>query len=54
VRVGDDGQLFEIDGRPVAGPCLPPARILKAVEDVRAGRYRPLSEILAERKAHGL
>jgi hypothetical protein len=51
VRVEPDGRLFELTGEQIVFPGLEPEKIRAGLEDVEAGRTRPLEDILAERKA---
>jgi hypothetical protein len=52
VKIGKDGSLFEIDGRQIEIPGLETESILRSIEDTKAGRYRPLKDILAERRVN--
>ncbi len=50
VRVDDEGRIFELTGERFETTGLAPADVLEALEDERAGRVRPLREIMA---SHG-
>jgi hypothetical protein len=46
VNVDPSGRIFEITGERFNMPGLEPSDILEALEDERAGRLRPLSEVV--------
>jgi hypothetical protein len=54
IQVDEDGRLFEMSGERFNMPGLTPADIREAREDERAGRMRPLKEIVASRKSYGI
>jgi hypothetical protein len=54
VRVDDDGRIYEMSGEPFNMPGLTPADILESFEDERAGRMRPLKEVIASRLGRGI
>jgi hypothetical protein len=54
VNVDEAGRITELSGERFAMPGLAPADVLEAIEGVRAGRTRPLREIIASRNQHGL
>ena len=49
VRIAEDGRAFRLDGTELT--TLDPERIKKGLEDEKAGRMRPLRDIMAEIKA---
>jgi hypothetical protein len=50
IRVDEQGRMFEMTGEPIIVPGLEPDKVLKGMADDAAGRARPLSEIIAQRK----
>jgi hypothetical protein len=54
VTVDEAGRIFDADGKQVIATGLEPEAILEGLEDVRAGRMRPLKEIMASRNQHGI
>jgi hypothetical protein len=54
VTVDEAGRIFDADGKQVIATGLEPEAILEGLEDVRAGRMRPLKEIIASRNQHGI
>jgi hypothetical protein len=54
VRVDEDGRIYEMSGERFNMPGLTPADILESFEDERAGRMRPLKEVIASRQNHGI
>lgn len=50
IRVDEEGRLFEMTGEPIIVPGLEPDKVKKGMADDAAGRTRPLSEIIAQRK----
>jgi hypothetical protein len=50
IRVDEQGRMFEMTGEPIIVPGLEPDKVLKGMADDAAGRTRPLSEIIAQRK----
>lgn len=54
ISVDEEGRIFELNGERFHMPGLTPADILEAREDERAGRMRPLKEIIASRQSHGI
>ncbi len=54
VRVDDEGRIFELTGERFEIAGLAPADVLEALEDERAGRVRPLREIMASHGRSGV
>lgn len=50
VLVGETGVLTEVTGELIVVPGLEPDAVLRGIADATAGRYRPLSEIMTERR----
>jgi hypothetical protein len=46
----EEGRIFELDGTPYLFPGLEPENVRQGLADAAAGRYRPLADILAERR----
>jgi hypothetical protein len=54
VRVDEKGRIFEMSGEQLEVPGLSPEDVLEGIADVKAGRVRPLKEIVASWNSNGL
>jgi len=50
VCVDGHGNIFEITGESVSIPGVTPDMVLEGLEDSAAGKYRPLTDVIADRR----